>query len=163
MAEVIQSCRCFKRSRYRNLGQEEDDTAEVEDKSQNVNVMLGNVEDSGVCATDICVFFVTGSISFFVLFCIDRSNKDETFRDEKVAPSEESFVGLFQVLMKISLACRRLSDSVCWLPVFQFPVVQRYDWRHGALLGPWYPEFLRFLLPTPSSQNLISSFEQFGS
>lgn len=40
---MIQSCRCFKRSRYRNLGQEEDDTAEVEDKSQNVNVMLGNV------------------------------------------------------------------------------------------------------------------------
>jgi hypothetical protein len=65
MAEVIQSCRCFKRSRYRNLGQEEDDTAEVEDKSQNVNVMLGNVEDSGECATEIC--FLGDEIHIFLV------------------------------------------------------------------------------------------------
>lgn len=78
--KVIQSCRCFKRSRYRNLGQEqcgcamihcaslcsvmkcalysrgnwcnwyccnwceseeEDENTEIEDKSQNVNVILG--------------------------------------------------------------------------------------------------------------------------
>eukprot|EP00435_Cladocopium_sp_Y103_P047416 s2011_g13.t3 len=59
---VIQSCRCFKRSRYRNLGQEEDDAAEVEDKSQNVNVMLGNVIDSGECA-----ILFGGGINFFAV------------------------------------------------------------------------------------------------